>query len=109
MRFLSPDTNTSGTTPAPMPDSSQVPTDMETDPTNDREIIDQQTGETYPKEADQSAQPDVLQANNLREAIAYALDGSGPGPMHSSPDVPAGHQVITEGTTNEVGDIDGEE
>ena len=106
MRFLSPDTNTSG--PA-APDSSRVPTDMESDPTNDREIIDQQAGEDYPKEADQPAGSDALAANNLREGIAYAIDGSGPGLTRSSPNAPGGHQVITEGTTNDVGDLESEE
>ena len=104
MRSFSPDTDTSGTTP--LPDSSRVPTDMESDPTNDREIIDQRAGEDYPKEADQSASDDALEARNLREGIAYALDGSGPGLTHDTPNVPGGHQVITRGTTNTVGDLE---
>lgn len=108
MRFLSPDTDLSGIAPAASPDSSQVPTDMETDPTNDREIIDQQTGDTYPKEADQSAETTVLENNNLSEAIAYALDGSGPGMTHDTPNAPGGHQIITRGTTNDVGDFEEE-
>ena len=92
-----------------MPDSSQVPTDMETDPTNDREIIDQHTGDAYPKEADQPTQFNVLKANNLREGIAYALDGSGPGLTQDTPNVPGGHQVITKGTTNDVGDLENDD
>ena len=106
MHALSPDGGSSGHT---APDSSRIPTDMETDPNNDREVIDQQTGDEYPQEADQSTQANVLEANNLREAIAYALDGSGPGLTHDTPNVPGGHQVITEGTTNTVGDVDSEE
>lgn len=82
-------------------DSSQwsvatVPTGMDTDPNADETVINQQAGEEYPKpvEEDSSAK---LTADNLADSIAYALDGSGPGPMGEKPNV-SGHDVITEGS-----------
>lgn len=63
----------------PTKDLRDIPTGMETDPKADREVIDQQAGEQYPKEAPQPEEPNELRPDNLRDAIAYALDGSGPG------------------------------
>ena len=48
----------------------------------------------YPQPADNSKRaPD-----NLADSIAYALDGSGPGPTNDTPNV-SGHDVITKGST----------
>ena len=79
-----------------------IPTDMETDPTADEEVIDQNTNSSSP----QANYPEPVQApseakiapDDLAASIAYALDGSGPGPTNAKPNVP-GHSVVTEGTT----------
>lgn len=104
MRYFTPDTpNLSGVAPANRPDqggdSSLVPSGMDDDPRADEEIIDQRTDastppEQYPKPADA---PKIV-PNNLADSIAYALDGSGPGPTNDVPNV-SGHKVITEGIT----------
>lgn len=96
---------------APGPDSSRVPTGMETDPHADETVINQQAGEEYPRPADpSSAQPGesllpsqlpddpARSGDDLASAIAYALDGSGPGPTGHEPQGPA-RTVITEGTS----------
>ena len=85
-----------------------VPTGMDNDPNADEEVIDQNTngsssGDQYPKPADGSTQASEseqakLAPDNLTDSIAYALDGSGPGPTNDTPNV-SGHKVITEGTT----------
>jgi len=77
---------------------------MDNDPNADEEVIDQQTGEDYPKPVDASqGQPENTQSakiapDDLAESIAYAIDGSGPGPTNATPNV-SGHKVITEGIT----------
>lgn len=84
-------------------DSSRVPTGMENDPRADEEVINQDAGEQYPTSVDQAAdssqtEPAKLAPDNLADSIAYALDGTGPGPMGDEPNV-SGHKVITEGIT----------
>lgn len=92
-----------------------VPSVMDNDPHADEQIINQQAGEQYPKSVEQPAKYDrgpddygsgdssatesaKLAPDNLADSIAYALDGSGPGPMNETPNV-TGHKVVTEGTT----------
>ena len=85
-------------------DSSQVPTGMENDPNADEEVIRQDANnpslqqDQYPEQV-QEEDPDVkLAPDDLADSIAYALDGSGPGPTNAKPNV-SGHDVITEGTS----------
>ncbi|MFD2936259.1 hypothetical protein [Spirosoma flavum] len=108
MRHFSPDFNelTGGS-------SSHVPSGMDNDPNADEEVIDQQQDslsprEEYPKAIDESpsldeanadqAEPAKIVPDDLAASIAYALDGSGPGPTNDKPNV-AGHSVIAEGMT----------
>ncbi|MVM30204.1 hypothetical protein GO755_09175 [Spirosoma sp. HMF4905] len=94
MRYLMP--SSSELTGA---DSSRVPTGMENDPTADEEVINQQDGEEYPKSVEEHpAEEAKIAPDNLADSIAYALDGSGPGPTNAKPNV-SGHDVITEGTS----------
>jgi hypothetical protein len=95
MRYFSPDSSelTGGS-------SSQVPSGMETDPNADEEVIDQKAGdpssrEEYPRATERPAK---IAPDDLADSIAYALDGSGPGPTNATPNV-AGHKVISEGIT----------
>ena len=83
-----------------------IPTGMEHDPKADEQVIDQQTGQQT-SEAVQHAD-DPADADELANSIAYALDGSGPGPSNSpGPSSPGpssrvngeAHKVITEGVT----------
>ncbi|RIV24867.1 hypothetical protein DYU11_05990 [Fibrisoma montanum] len=76
-------------------DSGQIPSGMDFDPNADEEIIDQQAGEQYPKPADE--EPDKA-SNDLANSIAYAIDGSGPGPTGQEPEGPE-RKVIHEGIT----------
>ena len=97
MRYLIPDS----TDPAAGGDSSQVPSGMDNDPNADEEIINQQAGEEYPKpveEPDSNSGSSKIVPDNLADSIAYALDGSGPGPTNDTPNV-SGHKIITEGIT----------
>ena len=102
MRYLIPDS----TDPAAGGDSGQVPSGMDNDPNADEEIIDQQAGgpslrDEYPKpvqEPPQDSGSSKIVPDNLADSIAYALDGSGPGPTNDTPNV-SGHKVITEGIT----------
>lgn len=103
MRYFMPDP--SETTGGPMSQQSvkMVPTDMETDPHADEEVINQHTdgpsprGE-YPEPVRQPGESAKIAPDDLADSIAYALDGSGPGPTNAKPNV-AGHSVITEGAT----------
>lgn len=90
MRYFMPDTSdlTGGSS------SSRVPSDMETDPNADEEVIDQQSGEQYPR----PARAPKIAPDDLADSIAYALDGSGPGPANDKPTV-SGHKVTHEGIT----------
>ncbi|GAA4454892.1 hypothetical protein GCM10023189_22000 [Nibrella saemangeumensis] len=108
---------------APRPeDMGSVPSGMDFDPRADEEVIDQQAGGSesenqYPAPADQpvygsnqtfpntdsqttsEALPGAITPeNDLSNAIAYALDGSGPGPTGNEPTAPE-RKVITEGVT----------
>ena len=74
---------------------SRVPSGMDNDPNADEEVIEQGAGEEYSKPADEPAK---LAPDDLAASIAYALDGSGPGPTKAKPNV-SGHKVITEGIT----------
>lgn len=71
---------------------------MDNDPNADEEVIDQQAGDLYPKAVDQPDEPAKIVPDKLADSIAYALDGSGPGPTNDTPNV-SGHKVITEGVT----------
>ena len=79
-------------------DSSRVPTGMENDPHADEEIIDQHKNEPYPESVESPAQPPKIVPDDLADSIAYAIDGSGPGPTNDTPNV-SGHKTITEGIT----------
>lgn len=99
MRYFTPDaSDPAGTPPATRPDhggdSSRIPSDMDSDPRADEEVIDQQRGNNRPQPADA---PNIT-PTGLSDSIAYALDGSGPGPANDTPNVP-GHEVIKRGTT----------
>ncbi|UFH52935.1 hypothetical protein [Spirosoma sp. KNUC1025] len=104
MRYFKPDSSelTGGTTNVRSVDA--VPTGMDNDPNADEEVINQDANEQYPEPIDSSTdqddttEPAKLAPDNLADSIAYALDGSGPGPMNEKPNV-SGHDVITEGTT----------
>ena len=79
--------------------SSQVPSVMDNDPNADEEVINQNAGEDYPKPVDsEQKEPAKITPDNLADSIAYALDGSGPGPTNAKPNV-SGHDIITEGTS----------
>ena len=94
MRYFMPDTSDlTGGNPS-RPSSSKVPTDMDNDPNADEEVIDQQAGEQYPRPATTSK----ITPDDLADSIAYALDGSGPGPTNDTPDG-SGHKVTHEGIT----------
>ncbi len=90
MRHFSPDSSE-----LPGGASSRVPSGMDNDPNADEEIINQQAGEEYPKSTKETAK---IAPDDLADSIAYALDGSGPGPTNATPNV-SGHKVITEGIT----------
>ncbi|GAB2592253.1 hypothetical protein [Spirosoma areae] len=100
MRYLIPDASDLTST-----DPSRVPTGMENDPNADEEVIDQDANEQYPEPVKEE-QEAKLAPDKLADSIAYALDGSGPGPMNETPNV-SGHKVITEGMTG--GGLDEEE
>ncbi len=90
MRYFSPDSDE-----LIGDSSSRVPSGMDNDPHADEEVINQQTGENYPEAVDKTAK---IAPDDLADSIAYALDGSGPGPTNERPNVP-GHKVISEGIT----------
>ena len=62
------------------------------------EVINQHTDSEYPEPVRQADESAKIAPDDLADSIAYALDGSGPGPVNAKPNVP-GHSVITEGTT----------
>lgn len=74
-----------------------VPSVMDNDPNADEEVIDQHSDEAYPKPVEEAGSGKIA-PDDLADSIAYALDGSGPGPMNEPPNV-SGHKVITEGIT----------
>lgn len=70
-----------------------IPSAMELDTDADEEVIDQQGDKNYPSPVENPTPID-----DLSNSIAYALDGSGPGPTgHEPMDVP--RKPITEGIT----------
>jgi hypothetical protein len=75
-----------------------VPSGLDHDPNADEEIINQQQDKTATdlEPADSDKAP--IAPANLSENIAYALDGSGPGPTGAKPQVSAAKHV-TEGVT----------
>ncbi len=85
MRHFSTDSNelTGGT-------SSRVPSGMDNDPNADEEVINQRAGEEYPAAAvykSDQVEPAKIVPDDLAASIAYALDGSGPGPTNDRPNV----------------------
>ena len=60
-----------------------IPTGMETDPHADEEVIDQHTAGEYPEPVQPEGQPAKIVPDDLADSIAYALDGSGPGPTNA--------------------------
>ena len=80
------------------PDSARVPTGMDSDPNADEEVIDQNAAEQYPEPVREETESAKITPDNLADSIAYALDGSGPGPTNDTTAAP-GHKVITEGIT----------
>lgn len=75
-----------------------IPTGMVTDPHADEEVIDNHTTEEYPEPVQTAGETAKIAPDDLSDSIAYALDGSGPGPTGAMPNV-LEHKVITEGTT----------
>jgi hypothetical protein len=99
MRYFSPDINNPAGGDSSRPSSVTVPTGMENDPNADEEIIDQQSDSRSPEdEYPKPVNAPKIAPDNLTDSIAYALDGSGPGPTNDQPNV-SGHDVITTGTT----------
>ena len=103
MRYFSPDPSELTSSGSSRQSASAVPTGMENDPNADEEVINQEAGEQYPESVRKEEHPSddtpaKLAPDNLADSIAYALDGTGPGPMNEKPNV-SGHDVITEGTS----------
>ncbi|GAB3556603.1 hypothetical protein [Spirosoma fluminis] len=98
MRRFIPDSVDLGGTPSPQRSSREVPSVLENDPHADEEIINQQAGEQYPKAVEEPAAEAKIAPDDLADSIAYAIDGSGPGPTNDRPNV-SGHKTITEGIT----------
>ncbi|OIN61013.1 hypothetical protein [Arsenicibacter rosenii] len=95
MKTYSPDTgNTTGNDQL-----TNIPSGLDHDPKADEEVIDQQAGQQQPEAVQQTADND-----DLANSIAYALDGSGPGPSSPGPSsdstvtgIP--HEVVIEGSS----------
>ena len=103
MRYFSPDSSNLTSGDSSHRSASTVPTGMDNDPTADEEIINQQKDsglpqDEYPKPVAKPSESAKIVPDNLADSIAYALDGSGPGPTNDTPNV-SGHKVITEGIT----------
>lgn len=75
-----------------------VPSGLDNDPNADEEIINQQrdSKNTDLELADSDQAP--IAADSLSDNIAYALDGSGPGPTGAKPQV-GESKPVTEGIT----------
>ena len=93
-----------------MDNLKNVPTGMETDPNADEQVIDQtadgltneQPAEVNPSEVEESKAGEETAADDLTNALAYALDGSGTGLAGAPPVAPtvgSVQSVINEGTT----------
>lgn len=103
MRYFSPSSSELTGGDSSRRSADAVPTGMENDPNADEEVINQDAGKYYPESVRKEEHtPEDTQAkltsDNLADSIAYALDGTGPGPMNEKPNV-SGHKVITEGIT----------
>ncbi len=98
MRYFIPDSGDLAGHDSSRRSVDTVPTGMENDPNADETVIDQQKGEQYPHPVEEAPERAKLAPDNLADSIAYALDGSGPGPTNDTPNV-SGHKVITEGIT----------
>lgn len=98
MRYFIPDSSDLTGNDSSRPSAVTVPTGMDNDPHADETVIDQQKGEEYPHPVEEAPESAKLAPDNLADSIAYALDGSGPGPTNDAPNV-SGHKVITEGIT----------
>ena len=95
MRHFMPDTSELTGNESSQQSVNAVPTGMDNDPNADETVINQQAGEEYPKPVEESSAK--LTSDNLADSIAYALDGTGPGPMGEKPNV-SGHDVVIEGS-----------
>ncbi|WP_018621013.1 hypothetical protein [Spirosoma luteum] len=106
MRYLMPDPSetTGGDTHSRSVET--VPTGMETDPHADEEVISQQNDGEYPEPVQPTGESVKIAPDDLADSIAYALDGSGPGPTNATPAV-SGHSVTAEGMTSS--GLEGEE
>ncbi|MBO0930098.1 hypothetical protein [Fibrella aquatilis] len=93
-----------------MKDLKNVPTGMETDPNADEQVIDQtadgltkdQPTEVNPSGIEKPKAGEETPADDLANALAYALDGSGVGLAGAPPAAPTvgtPQKVITEGNT----------
>lgn len=95
MRYYTPDA----------PDLSAVPSGMDNDPRADEEIINQQDNEMHPADQSSTAPKEGLASLNnssrqdISNAIANALDGSGIGIVGSTPQIGEPQKIITEGIT----------
>ncbi|GAB3998712.1 hypothetical protein GCM10028807_47150 [Spirosoma daeguense] len=101
MRNFMPDSSDSTGNDSSNRSVDTVPSGLDNDPEADEEVIDQQAGEQYPKPVEQtdSEQKETEKSpDKLAESIAYALDGTGPGPTNDTPNV-SGHDVIFEGSS----------
>lgn len=93
MRYFSPDSD----------ELTGIPSGMDNDPNADEEVINQQPDDSsvqkdYPKPVEKPSESAKISPDNLADSIAYALDGSGPGPTNDRPNV-TGHNVISKGIT----------
>ncbi|MFD2570215.1 hypothetical protein ACFSUS_06185 [Spirosoma soli] len=98
MRYFNPDSSELTGGNLSRQSVGAVPSVMDNDPNADEQIINQQAGEQYPKDVEEPAAGGKITPDNLADSIAYAIDGSGPGPTNDTTDV-GGHKIITEGIT----------
>lgn len=75
-----------------------VPSGLDNDPNADEEIINQQRDKTATNLELADIDQAPIAADNLSDNLAYALDGSGPGPTGAKPQV-EDHKPISEGIT----------
>ncbi len=98
MYYFSPDSSELTGGNAIRQSVSTVPSGMDNDPNADEQIINQQADEQYPKTVEEPASGAKIAPDDLAASIAYALDGSGPGPTNDKPNA-SGHKIISEGIT----------
>ena len=83
MRYLTPDSSQApGESPGTLPVAT-IPTGMETDPHADEEVISKSNAEDYPEPVQAEGESAKIAPDDLADSIAYALDGSGPGPTNA--------------------------